>query len=114
MKQRNDKKEQEQPKPEAKAEQGQVENTETVENQEQNTDQPEEQEQPKPEAKAEQKSSGKAPKKGEITPEIDAILKLYPQYEKVYITPQGFVHPENAPEYITKGATLYVNKYFNK
>ena len=72
------------------------------------------QEQPKPGAEAEQKSKDKAPKTGEITPEIDAILKLYPQYDKVYITPKGFVHPGNAPKYLTEGATLYVNKYFNK
>ena len=105
---------QEQPKPEAEAEQSKVENPETGANQEQ-VEQPEAaQEQPKPEAEAEQKTNGKNVKKGEINEAVDAILKLYPQYEKLYITSKGFVHPANAPKYLTEDAVLYENKYFIK
>lgn len=45
---------------------------------------------------------------------VDALLKLYPQYEEAYVTSDGFVHPGDSPEYIVKGATKYKNKYFNK
>ncbi len=42
------------------------------------------------------------------------LMRLYPSYEEMWITPKGFVHPVGAPKYLTKGATLYKNKYFNK
>ncbi len=41
------------------------------------------------------------------------LMRLYPQYEKVWITPQGFVHPEGASQFLLKGAKLYKNKFFN-
>lgn len=41
------------------------------------------------------------------------LMRLYPQYEKIWITPQGFVHPEGAPQYLLKGAKLFKNKFFN-
>lgn len=41
------------------------------------------------------------------------LMRLYPQYEKIWITPQGFVHPEGAPQYLLKGAKLLKNKFFN-
>lgn len=52
--------------------------------------------------------------KQENTPseQILRIMKLYPQYEEMWITPNGFVHPKNAPKYCTKGATLYKNKFY--
>ena len=50
----------------------------------------------------------------EITPQIDKIMKLYPQYERIYITKEGFVHPYGAPKYLIKGATLYTNKYYKQ
>lgn len=40
-------------------------------------------------------------------------MRLYPQYEKIWITPKGFVHPEGAPQYLLKGAKLLKNKFFN-
>ena len=40
------------------------------------------------------------------------LMQLYPQYEKIYVTPKGFVHPENAPSYLTDGATLYKNEFY--
>lgn len=43
---------------------------------------------------------------------VDKLMRLYPQYKKIWITPNGFVHPEGVPEYLTKGATLYENKYY--
>lgn len=54
-------------------------------------------------------------KKSDDTPEnIQALMKLYPNYEEFYVTPKGFVHPAGVPEYLRKGATLYKNKFFNK
>lgn len=48
------------------------------------------------------------------TDPVDRILKLYPQYKEVYITPNGFVHPKGVPAYLIKGAKLYKNKFYNK
>lgn len=42
------------------------------------------------------------------------LMRLYPNYEELWITPKGFVHPKGAPAYCTKGATLYKNKFYNK
>jgi hypothetical protein len=45
---------------------------------------------------------------------VDKLMRLYPQYKKIWITPNGFVHPEGVPDYLTKGATLYENKYYKQ
>lgn len=58
-------------------------------------------------------STEKEEVKADIPEYVEKLMKLYPQYEKLYITPQGFVHPENAPKYVLENATLYTNKYFN-
>ena len=49
-----------------------------------------------------------------VSPYVERLMKLYPQYEKFWVTKKGFVHPEGVPEHLTKGATLYTNKYYNK
>lgn len=49
-----------------------------------------------------------------ISPREAELMRLYPQYEKIWITPKGFVHPEGTPEYLLKGAKLYKNKFYNK
>ena len=41
------------------------------------------------------------------------LMRLYPQYEKIWVTPKGFVHPEKAPKYLLEGAILYSNKFYN-
>lgn len=48
----------------------------------------------------------------EIPPKVDKLLKLYPQYKKLWVTQNGFVHQEDAPEYLTHDAVLYENKYY--
>lgn len=45
---------------------------------------------------------------------VDKILKHYPQYEKAYVSSQGFVHPENSPKYVLGDAKLYKNKYYKQ
>lgn len=45
---------------------------------------------------------------------IIAAMRLYPQYEEMWITPRGFVHPVGVPQYLLKGAKLYKNKFYNK
>ena len=55
----------------------------------------------------------KKPEK-EISTDVLALMKLYPQYEEFYVTPNGFVHPSGVPEYLRKDATLYKNKFSNK
>ncbi len=45
---------------------------------------------------------------------IEHLMKCYPQYENMYISPQGFVYPENAPEYQRKDAILYHNIHYQK
>lgn len=74
---------------------------------------------PKPEVKAEEKPD-KNPDveevqvKEDIPMKVLELMKIYPQYQKFWVTSKGFVHPENAPAYLTKGATLYENKYFKQ
>lgn len=60
--------------------------------------------------------STEAPKNSEpeLTNRELELMRLYPQYEKIWITPQGFVRPEGTPEYLLKGAKLYKNKFYNK
>lgn len=50
---------------------------------------------------------------GKIPANVSELMRLNPQYEKIWVTPKGFVHPEGVPEYLLKGAKLYNNKYFN-
>ena len=64
------------------------------------------QEQPKGEVE-EQKATNV-----EITPQVEKLMRLYPQYEQIYITKDGFVHPFGAPQYLIADATLYKNKYY--
>ena len=66
------------------------------------------------ETKVEKVSSSVASDKKELTPEIEGIMKLYPQYERIYITKEGFVHPYGVPKHLTEGATLYTNKYYKQ
>lgn len=43
---------------------------------------------------------------------VDELMRLYPQYEEIWVTSKGFVHPKDAPGYLTKNAVLYKNKYY--
>lgn len=61
------------------------------------------------ESKAETKAKETA-----IPANVEKLMKLYPQYDEFYVTPQGFVHPKDAAEYQRKGAVLYKNKYYNQ
>lgn len=49
-----------------------------------------------------------------VNTKVLELMKLYPHYEELWITPSGFVHPKNAPKYCTKGATLFKNKFYKK
>lgn len=56
-----------------------------------------------------------APKESKTPPiseKVDALMKLYPQYKEIYVTPKGFVHTKDAPKYAIKDAVLYQNKYY--
>lgn len=59
---------------------------------------------------AEKETKGKK----EIPEKVLNLMKLYPQYKEFYVTKEGFVHPAGTPPYLTKGATLYQNKFFDK
>lgn len=50
----------------------------------------------------------------ELPAKVDELLKLYPQYEEIWITIEGFVHPVGVPEYLLKNAIKYKNKYFKQ
>lgn len=41
-------------------------------------------------------------------------MRLYPQYEELWITPLGFVHPIGVPQYLLKGAKRYKNRFYNQ
>lgn len=48
-----------------------------------------------------------------VVPEnVDKLMRLYPQYEEIWVTSKGFVHPKDTPKYLTKDAVLYKNKYY--
>lgn len=49
----------------------------------------------------------------EIPAYADAAMKLYPQYQELWVSPKGHVHPKAASAYVTEDAVLYTNKYFN-
>lgn len=61
---------------------------------------------------AETKAKTEGAETVEIPSNVEKLMKLYPHYESFYVTPAGFVHPVEAPKYLTKDATLYKNKYF--
>lgn len=65
-----------------------------------------------PEETQEQKEGADTEKQEEIPASVDAILKLYPQYEECYVDKFGFVYPKNTPKYQRKDAVLYKNKYY--
>lgn len=48
-----------------------------------------------------------------IPADVERLMQLYPQYERIYVTNNGFVHPFGVPAYMVVGATLYKNKYYN-
>lgn len=49
----------------------------------------------------------------DIPANVEKLMQLYPQYEQIYVTKDGFVHPLGVPEYMVANATLYQNKYYN-
>lgn len=53
-------------------------------------------------------------KADEISPQDEELMRLYPQYEEIWITPDGFVHPKGASPFLLKGAKLFKNKFYNK
>ena len=61
-----------------------------------------------------EESADKTDENKEISRHVDKLMRLYPQYEELWITPHGFVHPSGAPNHVLKGATLYKNKYYKK
>ena len=56
----------------------------------------------------------KSEKKEEIPPRVADLMRLYPHYEELWITTNGFVHPVGTPKYLLKDAVLYKNKFYNK
>lgn len=50
----------------------------------------------------------------EIPAEVEKLMQLYPQYEKIWVTPYGSIHPYGVPDYLLKDAQLYENKYYSK
>lgn len=90
-----------------KSEKPQVEEEKIIVEQQPETEEPGEIE----EAKTTPKKDVKA---DEVSPRDMELMRLYPQYEKIWITPDGFVHPYGAPDYLLAGAKLYTNTYYNK
>lgn len=67
------------------------------------------------EAPASQKqSSSKSTAKEELPANVEKLMRLYPHYEEIWITPRGFVHPAGVPKYLLKDAKLYKNIFYNK
>lgn len=65
----------------------------------------------------EQKSEVSAKDKEEnakIPPHVVELMRLYPHYEKFWVTSRGFVRPVGTPKYLLKDAVLYENKFYNK
>ena len=47
-----------------------------------------------------------------IPENVNELMRLYPQYDEIWVTSNGFVHPKGVPAYLTKDAVLYKNKYY--
>lgn len=62
---------------------------------------------------AEQKVEEQKVPEANVPANVEKLMQLYPQYEQIYVTKDGFVHPVGAPKYMVADATLYKNKYFN-
>ena len=50
----------------------------------------------------------------EVDEIVDKVLRLYPQYESLYINSNGFVFTEGTSKAMRGNAKLYKNKYFKK
>lgn len=53
-------------------------------------------------------------KKPEIPESVDKVLKLYPQYQKLYVDGRGFTFTPETPKAMRGDAVLYENKYYNQ
>lgn len=49
----------------------------------------------------------------EVPENVEQLMRLYAQYEEIYVTKDGFVHPGGSPQYLVADAILYKNKYYN-
>lgn len=61
----------------------------------------------------EQKAEEQKVPEADVPANVEKLMQLYPQYEQIYVTKDGFVHPVGAPQYLVADATLYKNKYYN-
>ena len=52
--------------------------------------------------------------KEELPADVVNLMRLYPQYEELWITSQGFVHPGGSAKYLLGDAKLYKNIFYNK
>lgn len=50
----------------------------------------------------------------ELPANVVELMRLYPQYEEIWITARGFVHPIGAPKYLLKDAKRYKNIFYKK
>ena len=50
----------------------------------------------------------------EVDEVVDKVLRLYPQYESLYVDSKGFVFTEGTSKAMRGNAKLYKNKYFKK
>lgn len=55
-----------------------------------------------------------APAEQEVPEYVDKILKMYADYEELYVSNKGGVFTVGTPEHIRGNAVLYKNKYFHK
>src|SRR5574344_2096402 len=84
------------------------------EQEEQSTDTEKAQEQEEEQEEEQKSQPAEKIKVGVVNDRIRQTLKMYPQYEKLFIDSNGFVHPEDTPEYQRRGAILYKNEFYNK
>ena len=59
----------------------------------------------------EQEQVAKETVEAAIDQNVERLMRLYPQYKRLWITKNGFVHPEGVPKWMTKDARLYENKF---
>ncbi len=71
-------------------------------------------EEPLKETEQKEESVKETETKKELPANVIEKMRLYPQYEELWITPHGFVHPVGVPQYLLKDAKLYKNEFYNK
>lgn len=61
---------------------------------------------------AEMKTGAETPEPGVIDEQVMSVLKVYPNYENLYVDRHGSAYTTDTPAILRKGAGLYNNPFY--